>query len=79
MTTQQTEAVRLMTEILVRHPELRIGQLVDWAAFVARPDDPLAAANIEDEELVIALRRQWTDLQRAANEEPVDLITQPLG
>jgi hypothetical protein len=64
MTATQAQALELLARALALNPEMRIGQLVDWVAFMARPDEPQPTSNVEDDEFLQALTEHLNNLQR---------------
>lgn len=77
MTPQQIEVLDLLQRILTRTPEIRVGQLIDWAAFLARPSDHQPTSNIEDHELVAALFQHLENLEQADADRP--LMIEPVA
>ncbi|WLD14552.1 hypothetical protein [Planctellipticum variicoloris] len=53
-----------MTRLLELAPEMRFGQMVTWVSSMARPDDPDATANVDDDSLLEACQRHLADLER---------------
>ncbi len=64
ITPHQTQALELMARVFALDPEIRIGQLVDWIAFMARPNEPQPTSNVEDEEFLRALVEHLSNLEK---------------
>ncbi len=55
---ERQELLRLIEEMGESYPEFRLGQLIANLAFWARGDQEGAVWNVEDEELIAAVREQ---------------------
>ncbi len=63
-------------------PDMRFGQLVSWIANMARPDDPQATPNVDDDEFLRACETHLENMEKfvaARRDSQIDtnnLITQ---
>jgi len=46
------------------NPDMRFGQLVSWIALMARPDDPQATPNVDDDEFLRACEAHLESIER---------------
>lgn len=70
--TERQELLRLIEEMGEAYPEFRLGQLIANLAFWARGDQEGAVWNVEDEELMAAVREQirTQDTVRSPSSDP---------
>ncbi len=54
MDAAKSRLIAALERVVKRHPDMRFGQLVDFLAEYARPEDPQATSNIDDDELTEA-------------------------
>ncbi len=50
----KSRLIAALERVVERHPDMRFGQLVDFLAEYARPEDPQATSNIDDDEFTDA-------------------------
>ena len=74
MNATRQELLRLLSEIGVLYPEMRLGQLLDWLATAAKGETPEAVYDVDDAELIAAIRDHIANpLARCASGDEHDL------
>jgi hypothetical protein len=58
------QILRHMIRLAELEPDVRFGQLVSWIACTARPDDPQATPNIDDDEFLHACEEHLENMEQ---------------
>jgi len=61
-TNARTEALRLLVEVSVLVPEIRLGQLMEQLGLLGEDDTGRTLGNLEDDQFLAAVRRHRADL-----------------
>ena len=56
MTEARKDLLLLLADVSNRYPEMRLGQMLSWLATAARGSTPQATYDVEDAELISAIR-----------------------
>ncbi len=64
MGSTREKILQHMARLAEIDPDMRFGQLVSWIASVARPDDPQATPNVDDDEFLRACEEHLETLER---------------